>query len=469
MITLLVWGAALGGSLSELEAQLQQFPDDYATAVALGRAAVDAGDGELALRAWLRAAEVSGGNLESGQGAVLALTAVGRHAEAREAADALVEEYPDSPTVWSVHAWAWRWVPTLPHRSAWKATRSYETAIELGGGGDAQCGLGYTRRALGDGRGAREAFTASSSACGRRGLAETPDGWRAWASMAGGLTGYTEHVWRESGNHVGGQVGARWSDTVGVDLTARRVSTSGVRPPPKAREGKLGPPPVVDATVVQTEVWARVGARSGTAGGDVLVGSVSISGDDSGSALAAGGRAWMQVSPLTLGVSGVSTTYDDSAHLQLGVDLDLPISPSVSLGWGVDHTRLFSTTTVVDGTGQITEVELSDSGMSGWLLGRYWFAKPDVTLSVGGRMGREVSPVRLAQPAIWNLDEALLRSSFADIGWRVDGRFTFFGGVERVRLDSPPEESPLSPGESILTTGYVGLRVDLGPRPTEEP
>ncbi len=470
MIALLVFGAALSADVSVLEAQLHQFPDDYATASALGKAAVDAGNGELALWAWQRAMEISGGNRESGQGVVLALTASGRHAEAREAANALVAKYPTSADVWSVHAWAWRGTPTLPHRSAWKAARSYETAIELGGGGDAQCGLGYTRRARGDAQGARAAFTASDSACGRRGRAITPGGWKAWASATGGATAYLSHAWRDSGNHVGGQVGVRWSDTVGMDLTARRVSASGALPDSTAEVlGPHRPPPLVSSTVVQTEVWTRVGARTKAIGGDVLVGSATSSGAELGSALAAGGRAWMQMSPLTLGVSGLSTTYEDSTHLQLGVDCNLPILPTVSMGWGVDHTRLSDTTVVAAGTGLRGETDRSDLGTSGWVSGRYWFSAPDVTLSLGGRLGREVRPVRVAQPALWNLEEALLRSAFADIGWRVNDRFTLFGGVEGVRLDAPLEASPLFTGESTLTTGYTGLRVDLGPRPMEEP
>lgn len=466
----LMLGLTLAGDLSDLEARFREYPDDYATAAALGRAAVEVGDGELALEAWRRAVELSGGNFESAMGRVLALTAAGRHSDARLAADALVEAHPDNPAAWSTRAWAWRWEPTLPQRSALKALRSYEEALQRGASGDVYCGLGYTRRALGDTLGARAAFIEADSSCGRGGLARTPRGWRAWGSVSGGLTGYTNHLWRESGNHAGAQVGARWADTVGADISARRVTANGSLPDPDGIvEGEPGPPPVVEATVGQTELWARAGGRGSTFGADVLVGLASIDGDESGSARAVGGRAWKQVSPVTLGLSGISTTYDDGDQLQLGIDVELPIQPSSALMAGLDHTRLTGSATYEDSSGEATTVDLSDRGMSGWVAGRYWFVEPDLTLTGGGRVGREVRPVRLAAPSMWNLDESLLRSAFVDIGWRIDDRFTLFGGVERVRLDDPLPDEALSPGESTLATGYLGLRVDLGPRPMEAP
>ena len=474
-MSLAVWmiaGPALGADLSVLEAQLERFPDDYASAAALGKAAVQAGDGELALRGWRAAQRVSGGNLESSAGVVLALTALGRHIDARAAAEALVVAHPDSAKAWVTHAWAWRWEPILPQRSAWQATRSYQMAAAAarvqGGGSELWCGLGYTRWSLGDIRRSREAFEASDSVCGRQGLASMPPVWRVWGSAAAGLAAYADHPWRASGRHVGGQVGARWSEAVGVDLSVRRVTVDGAwpddsRPPPD----RFTPPPLEEDTVGQTELWARTGGRVGTVGGDALVGVVQIDGAESGSAHALGGRAWAQLSAVTLGLSAVSTSYDSGDNLQLGADLELPLHAAVALMGGVDHTRAADQVTTAAGpTGPVTS-ELLDQGSSGWGAVRAAVWPAGLSLSLGGRLGRELRPVRFAVPAVWNLDEALLGSGFADISWRLDDHFTLFGGLERVRLEDPLPDAPHSLGEGKLTTGHLGLRLDLGPRPKE--
>lgn len=468
LAVLMMAGPVLGADLSALEAQLGRFPDDYASAAALGKAAVEAGDGELALRGWQAALRLSGGNLESSAGMVLALTALGRHSEAREAADALVAAHPASATAWTAHAWAWRWEPVLPQRSAWRATRGYEEALQHGGASDVWCGLGHARRALGDTRRSRAAFGESASVCGRQGLASTPGGWRAWGSVAGGVAGYSNHPWRESGSHLGGQVGARWSEAVGVDLSARRVTVDGAWPDQSVRRPDSSkPPPLVDATVGQTELWARAGGRTGTVGGDVLVGLVQIDDQEAGSVRALGGRAWTQLSAVTLGFSAVSTTYDSGDNLQVGAELELPLNRAVTVLGGADHTRSSDSVTAADGAGGTSTLVLYDQGSSGWAAVRATAWSAGLSLTLGGRFGRELRPVRMAVPAIWNLDEALLGSGFADVGWRIHDRFTLFGGLERVRLADPIPDAALSLGESKLTTGHLGLRLDFGPWPTE--
>jgi len=453
MMWVLALATAFGADLGVLERNFDRFPEDYATAMALGEAALAAGEADVALLAFERAVGLSKGNFESRRGQVLAQSLAGEHVAAIAAGNALVADFPDRPDAHAARAWVWRWQPVLPQLSAVMASRGYTRALSLGGGGDLACGLGWTRWGLGDAFGARHAFDATDAACAESGRRATPRGvWMTGAAL-GGATGFTDHAWRQTSNTLGAQVGASWSSLVGVDATVRRVGVTGetdtldpLQPP--------GVPPAEALTLSaqQSELWLRARTRGRRFGGEGLFGILSATGDLEQSGTFFGARGWAQLAPVTVGLSGVSATYDDADHLQLGIDLDLPLTPTVALSGGVQNTRLTTTETATMGWGAV----------------RYQSPDDRFQAQLGARFGSELRPVRMAEPSVWNLDDTVRQSAFATLSWRIDDRFTLFSGAERLRLEGTSSTNPVLASESTATTGHVGLRVDLGPVPRED-
>ena len=454
----LALGSEGGAELGGLEDRFERLPQDYASAVALGDAALQAGDADRALMAWERAVALSKGNFESRRGEVLALTLAGRHRAATEAGDALTADFPDRPEAWAVRAWAWRWQPWLPQRSAHVALRSYAEAMARGGAGDTGCGVGWCRWALGDHWGAHRAFSDTAAPCAADGLRATPQAVSGWGAAFGGGAVYADHPWRTAGSLAGLQVGGAWSTRVAADATVRRVGAQGTAIDPTAVPAPGELPATADVSAQQAEVWLRVHTRSRHVGGSGLVASVDSTGDEVGWARIFGGRAWAHLGPVTLALTGAAARHEDGDHGQAGVDLHLPLTPWLAVLGGGQGTHFAPTASDAAPVG----------GGMGW--GAVRVAGPEGRLSaqLGARLGTEVRPVRIDLPAVWNLDEALRQSADVRVAWRIDDRFTLWSGAERIRL-APPSGSTAPPApESTATTGHLGLRVDLGPRALED-
>ncbi len=454
LLTASVWAADLG----TLARNFDRFPEDYATAIALGQGALAEGDAEYAVEAFQRAVSLSDGNYESREGLVLAYTLAGNHTAAVAEGNTLIADHPDLPGAWATRAWAWRWNPTLPQRSAFVAARSYQHALQLGGPESFRCGEAWSRWGLGDHQGAYRRFSATNAPCREAGLRATAPTWTPYGAVMAGGSMFTDHEWRTTNNAIGAQVGVRRSTAFGMDATVRRVGVHGETAIIDATAPPDAPTFTSAITAQQTEFWLRGHARAGWVGVEGLFGSATTSGDFDASARVVGGRARAQLSAVTLGASGLATAYNDGAHTQLGLDLDLPLHPRVALSGGVQLTSFVAS----------TDDSVDDQGTMGWGAVRWASESGRVTGQVGLRLGREVRPVRIADPSIWNIDEALVGSGFASLGWRIDDRFTLFSGAEVVRLAPQLDSTSVTPTGSTVTAGHVGLRVDFGPKPGED-
>lgn len=463
MIALLAAAGLAGAAeLAALQRTFERFPDDYQSAVALGDAALAAGDGALATTAYGRAVALSDGNFESRRGQVLALSLAGEHDAAVIAGNDLTTDFSDRPQAWAARAWAHRWRPTFPQYSAAMAAHSYTRALHLGGPSELSCGLGWSRWALGDAVGAHRVFSDADAPCGEAGMTATPQRLSVTGAAYGGGTGFAEHSWRRSGSLVGAQVGLTWSTLAGADVTVRRVGVTGESITADAVPEPGGAPPTpVAISATQSEVWLRASTRGRRVGVHGLFGSVSTTGDLESSGQLFGGRGWVQLPGVTLGVSGASGIYTDGTSVQVGGDLILPLMPAVALAGGVQHTRFVSSDALSE----------PRSGTSGWASVRVSAVDHRFGVELGARFGAEVRPVRMAEPMVWNLDDTLHESAFGVVSWRIDDRFTLFGGGERLRLTTPSDTASMSSTqevESTVTTGHVGLRVTLGPTPRED-
>lgn len=454
--------SAAAAELAVLQAEAARHPEDHGGWVALAEAALASGEAELALAAWDRAVALSGGSWESRVGRTLALSALGRHSEAIRSAAALVEDRPESGQAWAVRGWAWRWRPLLPQLSAAEADRSYHRALALDGPADAGCGRGWTRLALGDSHEAHRIFAETDAPCAAAGQAAAALDWELETTFLAGLLRHTDHPWRERGSHQAAQVVLRSDRGMHGGLTLRRLGVTGAVPALEASPPAAGEPPdLTAASLTQGELWLHGGGRLRHVGLDLVVGHAVASGESAGQGTGGAARGWAQLRPLTLGLTGGTIRYDDGAQVTLGADLDLPLMPALALALGTDHTRF----TPAD-AGATPE-----HGTSIWGAARVQLDRPQLGLSAGGRTGRELRPLRLAQPSLWNLDLPLTRSAFAQLWWDLHPRVTALAGAERVGLAAPPStpESPTPTSESTLTTAHLGLMLRAAPRSQEQP
>ncbi|HCH64362.1 MAG: hypothetical protein CL927_12350 [Deltaproteobacteria bacterium] len=452
---LMLVGLVSAGASEDLQQAFARWPEDYATAAALGAAALADHDGTWAVRAWTRAAALSNGNLESRVGLVRAYTLAGAHGEATSRAHDLVEAYPHTPTALATLGWAQRWQPRLPQRSAIHAARSYEAALQLGGTDAYHCGVGWSRVQLGDRMGAHHAFAKTSARCGREGTAATQPAWSTWGTTVGGVTRFVEHPWRTRSTHMGLQAGLQRSSQVGVDITARRVGLQGVEARTRSTPAGSSATPI---RARQDEIWLGGRTRARRVGVDARLGWARTVGDIDATALVMGGRGWAQLSPVTLGITGFSGAYSDGSHRQMGLDVDLPVTLDWAVSSGVQHTRFVAA----------SGPSGAQTGTMGWVGARWLPRTHPWSAEAAVRIGREVRPVRLASTAVWNFEEPLLTSGMLSAGRLLGARCTGFAGVEVGAL-AVPEQAP--PDGSLaahtVVAGHMGLRVQSGPRAEE--
>ncbi|MCA9540622.1 MAG: hypothetical protein KC620_17105, partial [Myxococcales bacterium] len=231
-----------------------------------------------------------------------------------------------------------------------------------------------------------------------------------------------------------------------------------------------------DAPSVQQEVWLRAGFDHHGHGARLVGGRLSSDTDTiAEGALVVGAQAWF-TAYATLRLEGALTRYNDGAATQVSAAVYLPLLRHLHLEGGAQMTRYTldepqATTMLVPAgpppppgapppamvevpiePGTLVPVEYTDGTphWSGFATAHLRFDA--FNLSVGGRLGTEVRPVRLAEPTLWNIDDALTGSAYVQGTVPLSDAFTLFAGYEINRLDTEAEPNALI---QTLTTGLV--------------
>lgn len=435
---LIAAGIAVAAPTPQLLAEYERYPEDYATAVAVARAALPS-DPELAVEAWERAAALSGGNLETEQGRVAALVSAGRWSEAEEVARAAAEAYPELADPALSVGWALRFRPSPPGLGVLGASSAYRHAIELDPEqADGWCGLGWMRSARGERSGARAAFAQADAlepgGCGAEGLEAHPVGWTTRLSLSGYALGYDGHpLYTEA---AGGslQGGVAYDGRTWADLTLRGAALGGNVPP-------YGIDPVIPTTTTsQQEVWARTGAGAGPVDAMLVGGALradTTAGAESATVL---GGTVSATHWLTARGELAATSYSDGTVTQAGGAVVVPLLPDLTVAGGAQGTWFAD----LEGT--------ADTGTAGW--GEVTVTPGPLTLTGGLRLGREVRPVRLLLPSVWSLDGALGPSGWASVALAVDDRLELQAGYQGAGLEAV---TPFGTTSSVVHLGSVGL------------
>jgi hypothetical protein len=433
--------------LLRLQAQLSQFPEDYATATALARRATTLGDLQTALTAWRAAEQISGGTLE------LYLARALLHLDLHQPSDALQDAHravtlaPDAPAAWTTLAWVRRHRLVPYGLGPTTAADAYRHALRLDPAHpDATCGLGWVRAGRDDRLGAlrslRQATQLGALGCASPLLDRLdPLPWRVWSGLY--LTGsFFQNDARLRQGVLGlAQVGARFADLVHLELTGR-VGWIGVEP------DVLGATPSQ-----QQEVWTRVGLAHAGHGAELLVGYVHAGELD---ATAIGGRVWGTWWATLLGGFAWSR-HTEARVLQANLDLRLPFTRQLTAQLGVQLTDLRLSNPDRD----IEEEGLHPTGslFLSWTDERF-------SLTAGGRAGVETRPVRFDDPSMWNFRPRILGSGLIRGGLRVHQALTLHLGYEALVLNPPARPDGTDPAvlDHLLT---LGLTVSAH-RPSED-
>lgn len=417
MIPLLLAATAFGGtSLEALERAAHDYPTDYGAQVDFARAAAAAGRFDLAVRAWDRAEALSGGNLEVHLGRLVARVGLGDTRGALADGRAARLAAPELADAWSYSGWAQRHRDP-PELGYVQAEASYRQAVTLDPeDAGAWCGLGWMRSVRRDRPAALKAFERAEAlepgGCGAEGVAGQAGPWAVGGDLGLVALAWTDHSWRRSGVWLFGRAGLTWNDTVHADVVFRGFWGSYL--------GSTGAITSAD----QQEIWGRVGASNRFGGAEVLVGGV-LSGDAVGSgATAVGGRAWGTWWVTLLG-EGLWARHDDGNAWQAGLTALAPVAEELTVEAGALATGFTpdadADASVASGTG------LSGSAALHFSVERYRF-------SIGGRGGRELRPVRMEIPAMWNVPEPLIASGWASAGVRALPFMHLSLGYEITRL-----------------------------------
>ncbi len=433
LLLLLLAGPAQAADLDALRAAAEASPQDYATQIALARAADEAGERALAATAWQAAFEASGGNLEASLGRALALANAGRIAEARRGAAAAVAAFPDSADAHKTQAWLLRFHdPILPGTYGLVAAeRSYARAFSLFPDADTRCGLGWTRLALGAPLSARQDFAARlmddpGDPCAVQGTAAT----RSTIRFGGGfsLNGaiYQDHPTALGGFNalISGHVS--FADLVSVELVGRFLGIA-YQDADSTRDYR------------QDEVWGRVGVAHGGFGGQVLAGAIGTTSTTKVMPVVAG-RGWFTFGP-TLRFEGTVSAYDDGDAVRGGFGLRVPVLAALSLDGGLDVSAL------VDGTTDpVPRVSAHASAL---------VQVGPVLLQPGIRLGDELRPVRIDEPSAWNTTDIVKLSAYLKGTAALNPHLDLTFGYEILRLD--PEDGSDVRHTHLISLGLTGL------------
>ena len=415
--------------LATAAAESDTFVQDYAAAVRYAQAAVAAERPELALLAWDRAMELSGGNLEVFLGRSLTLLDLGRIQPARLDAAAATEVAPDQGIAWTRRAWAQRHTPKFAS-GAWGnlgAESSYRRALVLDPSDTtAGCGLAWTRLALGDRLGAERAFRIRFEQDPSDGCAA--DGAMASAPrIAGGgsvvLAGMVRdgHPLYAGGLSLLVQGGLEVADLAFFQVTGRFLW---LFPNEGVSVGPPGAPPGSPGTggttpYDQQELWLRAGAHHRGAGGQVLVGVLDASSTDDSFATV-GGQGWVTFGA-TLRGEGAWAGYSDGETAMGGVGLRVPVTSFLALDGGF---RLSSWLP--------TDAEAEDPYAAGSLAAILDIDR--LHLEAGGRFGTEIRPLRFDEPTLWNTTERYGGGAFVDGSIELHDNLGLSFGYELLRM-----------------------------------
>ena len=419
--------------LDALRAAALAYPQDYATQIALARAADAAGEVDTALLAWDAAFAVSGGNLESSLGRALALLAAGRIPQARAAARAATVVFPKSPEALRTYGWTLgqvgEWMPGTYGLVA--AERAYARALSLMPQDDSRCGLAWTRYALGAPLLAREDFVAllgsgSGNPCAVEGTTAT----RPMIRFGGGFT-LTGSLYQDHDTNLGGFnaliVGhVSFADLVFGALYGRFLGI--------AYDSGSG---TQDYT--QQEIWGRVGVSHLGFGAQVLGGAVGTS-SSGGTIPVLAWQGWATFGP-TLRLEGSWSSHDDGEALKVGAGLRVPIASFLALDGGIDLTGMASD------TGQ-TAPYVSGTLSASLRIGR-------LRLQPGFRAGEELRPVRMDEPSIWNTTDLIEASAFLKGSVNMNPHLDLTFGYEVLRLQP-------SDGSDVRHTHLLSIGLSAG-------
>lgn len=425
-----LFGTAQAADLSALRAAAEQFPQDYATQVALARAADALDQPELALQAWDAAFGVSGGNHESSLGRTMALLRAGEVEAARAQARATLQRFPESAAAWKVHAWSQRqFAPWMPRTYGLLTARSaYARAWSLAPEADTRCGFAYTRLSLGAPVAARQDFAAMLLAdpgdpCAVDGAGST----RPRIGFGGGFV-LSGSIYQQHATNLGGfnaQIfgDVTFSDLVFVEIAARFAGV--------AYDSGAG-----TADYRQDEIWGRVGVSHEGFGGQLVAAAVGSSSAVNPIPVLAG-QGWATFGP-TVRLEGSWARYADGDVGKVGFGLRVPVTSFLSLDGGLD-------------------VSGSSTAAAGPHFSGFGSALLDfgpVGLELGFRAGTEVRPVRLDELSVWNLADPLAASAFVDAGVTLNPNLDLFFGYEILRL-RPLDGSDAS-HTHVLSVGLRG-------------
>ncbi len=412
-LVLLCAAPAAAQDLEGLRAAAEAWPQDYATQLALARAADAAEDTDLALQAWQAAFTVSGGNLDSSLGLSMALLADGQVPQARAAAKAAVAAFPESTLALRTHAWTLRHAaPNMPGTYGFVAAeRAYVAAYDLEPTeDDTLCGAAWTRFSLGAPVLAREDFVTlllkdSGDPCAVAGTAATRPMIRA-----GGGFNLTGTLYQDHDTNLGGFNALIFGNVTFADLVYASIygRFMGI-----AYDSGSG-----TQDYRQDEIWGRVGISHLGFGGQLLAGAVGTTSSTSAIPVFAW-QGWATFGP-TLRAEGTWASYDDGNAMRGGLGLRVPVTSFLDLDGGVDISGLITTT---GQTGPYVSAHLSALVRVGPL-----------TIQPGFRAGNELRPVRIDEPSVWNTTDLIQASAFLDGTVNINPNLDLTFGYEVLRL-----------------------------------
>lgn len=437
MISLWLTVALAQVTVREARTETLAYPEDYGAHVALARAAEAEGDLELALEAWTRAGELSGGNLETALGRAPVAVALSEHAIGLADADTVIALAPQSARGWLLRGWALRNGPGAFRFR--RAASAYRQAVALDPDDPSgHCGLGWMRTTWGDVRGARRSFEAASvlpmGLCGTEGRRELPRTLLSWGSLVGTGSVYANAPLMRAGGGASVSAGLLWDDLVFGQVNARALGLETLDIDGFELDG-----------VQQYELYAQVGVRHGGHGARVLAGAGFLDGLFTGSMPVVSFQAWTTWW-LTARGTFAWTSQPDGDTLQGGVDMRLPVHRNLAPILGLNLTRF----TADDETTATTEDDLRASGM----VGTYVYAG-DLTLSAGGRFGTEVRPFRLDESSLFNLADPIAASGWVDGTWQATPALGVYLGYEVLRLR--PDDDTQDPYHQHLISAGITL------------
>lgn len=411
--------------LAEAQADAERYPQDYATVARLATVAAGQQRWDVALGAWEGAYALSGGNLDSSLGRVLALLGAGRATEARAAAKDATDRHPDADLAWATRAWTLRQHQAgLP--GTWGlggARAAYRKALALRPDDSYRCGLAFVDLQRGDRAAALAAFSAlPADPCSAAGLQASRPDWRVYGSLTFAGLAYQDHADDTGGASLIVQGGARIAELVHVELTGRFLWKDFAE----------------DATTryQQQELWGRVGVSHAGFGGEVLAGAIGGS-LSTGGRFVIGGQGWV-TSGATMRIGGAVGDWSDGTSGQLQAGLLIPVLARL----GLDVRGGLSAWQADAGT---------SAGPLGWGGASAELDLDPVQLTVGGWGGPRVRPVDFDEPSVWNVLERPVAGFDLEASVRLGSLLGLHAGYQVLRLD--PLDGSTHPHTHVITFG----------------